>query len=51
MGALMEMPFRELVRMVEEASIDEPDVTIGELAQRFGVTTRRIMDAIDAGKN
>lgn len=42
----MRRPFQKLVEMVDE--LNDTNVTIGELSERWGETTGRIMDAIDA---
>ena len=44
------MPFGRLMELVAELGDTEPDVTLGELAGRWGEPTSRIADAIDANK-
>lgn len=44
------MPFEKLMTRVADLSMDDADVTMGELSQRWGEPIHRIMDAIDAVK-
>lgn len=44
----MRMPFGRLMELVAE--VDDPEVTLGELARRWGQPVERVMDAIDAVK-
>jgi hypothetical protein len=44
------MPFGKLMELVAAALEREGDVTLGELAERWGETSQRIGDAIDAVK-
>ena len=44
------MPFGRLMELVAAAIEQEGDVTLGELAERWGETSQRIGDAIDAVK-
>lgn len=44
----MRMPFERLVEEVNK--IDDWNVTIGQLSERFGEPNERILDAIDASR-
>lgn len=46
----MKRPFTDLMEMVAALDPDDDQVTLGELSERWGETTARIMDAIDADK-
>lgn len=46
----MRVPFERLVEMVDALDRDDTTLTLGELSKRWGESTERIMDAIDASK-
>lgn len=43
----MRMPLELLAEKIAEATIDNKEITLGELAKMFDQTVERIMDAID----
>lgn len=46
----MRVPFPRLVEQVAALSAEDQDLPMGKLAERFGVTTERLADAVDALK-
>lgn len=46
----MRIPFERLAEQVAGLSAEDQELSLGTLAERFGVTTARLCDAVDALK-